>query len=292
MIESTQLIIGLPESGKSTFIGALSFVAERAEVPSAMRLVKLGTEDDRINGLIECWLKCERPGRTLQAGEQMVTLLLEDSATSGDDSSRCMLVLPDLAGETFEHQWTDRQCTRSYFELAATVNQVVLFVHAEKVEEPLRIEELLDMAGAVPESEPKPSLPTQVVLVDLLQALVHPPFLPRAMRVAVVISAWDLVEAVQAKAGEVSQTPSEWMKSRLPLLQQYLATHNDTLTWRVWGASAQGGSYDDQETIEQLRAEPHQERRIRLVSDTTTTYDLTEIVHWLLRGGTHDEAGP
>ena len=282
-ISRRQLIVGLPESGKSTFIGALAYVADSPEVNSAMSLVKLSADDERVNTLIEKWLQCEAPERTQQAGEQTIVLHLETSADDDGLRQSCELLLPDLAGETFERQWTDRQCTKAYFDLVGEVEQVLVFVNPEKVEEPTRIEELLRIDDVVEEVEGRPSLPTQVVLVDLLQCLLSSPFRPRNLRVAIVISAWDVVEILQNSPGEPKLSPLEWLEKHLPLLHQYSLANASQLCFRVWGVSAQGGSYDDDVLVQSLRAESAPEKRVRLVSKSEVSHDLTEIVEWLLR---------
>jgi hypothetical protein len=57
------------------------------------------------------------------------------------------------------------------------------------------------------------------------------------MRLAIVVSAWDLVSKNVA--------PTTWLESRLPLLSQFLRANNDWMTSEVFGVSSQGGDLDD-----------------------------------------------
>lgn len=87
--------------------------------------------------------------------------------------------------------------------------------------------------------------PTQVQVVELLQFLMTDDLFVGLRWVAVLISAWDEVE------GD-GLDPEEVLSTKLPLLDQYLRNGRDPWTWRVWGVSAQGSIYEDQEKGEQL----------------------------------------
>lgn len=297
MNDRTQLLVGLPESGKSTFIGALAYIARKAKAP-LMRLANLGPNDERVNRLSNNWLSYEAPERTHRAGEETVALSLVDSETK----QTCTLALPDLAGESFERQWRDRECTPSYFEIASQTNSVLLFVHAGRIVEPTRIETALAIdQGTEPEGTANGQVaasetedhaadddvppPTQVALVDLLQCLVNPPFAARKLTVGVLISAWDIVARLQQRPGEPERSPDEWIKTRLPLLDQYIRSSPDIITSKVWGVSAQGVDYEDEAALEEVKESVRKpEERIRLVSDQEEpTNDLTTVVAWLLR---------
>ena len=100
-------------------------------------------------------------------------------------------------------------------------------------------------------------------------------------RLAVLISAWDEV------AGD-GLDPEEVLSTKLPLLDQYLRNGRDPWTWRVWGVSAQGGVYEDQDKGEQLEATAalreldRPSDRIKVVEGRTESTDITLPLEWLI----------
>lgn len=82
--------------------------------------------------------------------------------------------------------------------------------------------------------------------------------------------------------------PAEILSLKLPLLDQYLRNGRDPWTWRVWGLSAQGGVYEDQDKDEQLAATEalreieRPSDRIKVVDGQTVTSDITLPLEWLI----------
>jgi hypothetical protein len=116
-------------------------------------------------------------------------------------------------------------------------------------------------------------VPTQVKLVDLVQALVREPFsLPR-VQIAVIVSAWDLVS-------ESAASPAAWLAARLPLLDQYLRANPERFAARIFGVSAQGG--DLARDGERLLRQDVPARRIVVAEDASQSHDLTAPVRWAM----------
>jgi hypothetical protein len=74
---------------------------------------------------------------------------------------------------------------------------------------------------------------TQVQLVDILQILLQLRRERLPLRLAVIISAWDLVRS--------NIPPTIWLDGRLPLLSQFIKANPDKIAANVFGISAQGG---------------------------------------------------
>ncbi len=204
------LVIGLPESGKTTFIAAFWHIVESEDVPSALRVKQLTGDRAYLNRLREAWLRCEPVGKTLPADETIVRMLLEDRASQGTSE----LLLPDIAGETFNDQWVNRRWTKGFDELVLAADGALIFVHPNEINEPIRIDTVNAQADHIRRvrndggayaptvaqivAEPTPTIwnaasaPTQVQLVDLLQFLIWRRA-GRVLNLAVVVSAWDLV---------------------------------------------------------------------------------------------------
>jgi hypothetical protein len=310
---SKQLIIGLPQSGKTTFIAALWHVVQHGEVPTALRLVRLQGERKHLNALRDKWIGYEKAIRTSSGGEASVSMLLEDSTTS----QKTDLFLPDLAGESIRSQWVSRKWTQEYDEWVLQATGALVFVHPVNFIEPLRLDTLqrisaeLDAAdgsakttqeasasvssasadriivgGANPgvsreEESASPwnaeESPTQVQLVDLLQLIVQRRQASEPLRLALIVSAWDLLTPLGLR-------PSEWIERRLPLLDQYLRSNGDIFSTRTYGISAQGGRIP--EDISQMKARRWPSERIIVQGESGgSSHDITVPMKWIMQGG-------
>jgi hypothetical protein len=118
-------------------------------------------------------------------------------------------------------------------------------------------------------------VPEQVRLVDLLQFLQQPPFARRLRRVAVSVSAWDVIP-------EPKPSPHAWLARELPLLHQFLECNPDSFEFRVYGISAQGGDVTGEKRSELARRTPSE--RIQCVGPDADPHDLTAPLLWLSGG--------
>jgi hypothetical protein len=282
---SHQLVMGLPSSGKTTFIAALWHELESREVPDSLQLAEVHGNRDHLNRIRKQWLDCQEIERTKITAERTVSFRLRTQAGDLTD-----LFVPDMSGETYRMQWESRQWTRQFQEHAARCQGSLLFVHPQNVVEPVRIDGLVGrieaelMGLGEPEAPPvgeaaqetppvewtPAAAPTQVQLVELLQFLLRIPFRDRQMRLAVVISAWDLVNGT---------TPGKWLSDRLPLLDQFIESNSGRLPFRIFGVSAQGGAINEAARLQQLAIPSH---RIRIVGEGCGPHDITGPIKWLM----------
>lgn len=278
------VVLGLPGSGKTTFLAALWHLLTSDEVETKLSLVTLTAgESTHLNQIASLWRKAKAQERTLHAGDHTVTMSLRTGITP-----EFQLSFPDLAGESFLQMWETRECPP---EVATSLrsSNVLLFIHADKIKTPGWIIEDLEDAEAlgVPVEAGKPVpwsarlAPTQVKLVDLLQSLQAPPLDAGTRRVAIVLSAWD-------KAADAGLSPDQYLTAHLPLLCQYLA-HGIDKEWKVkvFGISAQGGIYDEngkpqKDEAQRIREMNVPSERISVVSSEGRSHDLTEPLQWLL----------
>jgi GTPase SAR1 family protein len=204
------LAVGLPRAGKTTFMAALWHVLQAEDVPGALRLTRLTGDAKYLNSITTAWREYHEVAGTLQQSEELGILMsLTDGVRSGFD-----LVFPDLAGETFQQQWTDREWSADFDSLASKTTGLLVFVHPCMVE-PLEIyearkflqleeeeqketpEEQADDADSFkqePATEKKDAASAfwdardaagQVQLVDVLQSLLER--VGRKLRVSVII---------------------------------------------------------------------------------------------------------
>lgn len=299
-MKRTVLAIGLPKTGKTTFLAAFWDVVCSGEVVGSLRLAQTSGDMQYLNEIREAWADCKPITRTGPASDKSVSMLLHDDVANTSTT----LAWTDMLGESFERQWTERAWTRPYQDLVDEAVGTLLFVHPAKVgDAPLiveaqqavpRLEQNSSTADRQPAREaappttgvapaalqPKPAaydatkVATQVQLVDLLQFVDHRRRAKPPLRVALVVSAWDRVEKLMKVA------PEAWFAERLPFLQQFLLANDERFDHRVFGVSAQGGEYTE---ADKLRAAHQSSRRIQVAQGEYASNDITAPVRWALK---------
>ncbi|SEA61928.1 TRAFAC clade GTPase domain-containing protein [Acidovorax soli] len=278
------VVLGLPSSGKTTYLAALRHLMTANEVDVELRLVHLrGEGTEHLHLLVDRWLRAKAQERTTEVKSRTVTMTLREKT-----GAEFELHFPDMAGESFQRMWEKRECDPS---VAAQLRSrgVLLFVHANKYKAPTWVVDEVQQnkaLGIAPEPEqPVPWKPehsaTQVQLVDLLQSLQSAPLDAGPRRLAIVLSAWD-------KAAAEGHAPVTYLDRHFPFLRQYLENGlGEGWTWTVFGVSAQGGEYDEddkppREEAQRMRDVDIPSQRIKVVTEGAESHDLTEPLTWLL----------
>ena len=275
------LLIGLPASGKTTFVAALWHVIASQDIEGALALDVLEAPVDHLNLLRRRWLRVEEAFRTSSSAEAIATIKIR----ARDGYPTTEIIVPDLAGESIRRGLIERRWTSDFAELVRGSTGVLLFVHPENLRESWTIAEAIEIAGESERSYPGSStseepaardwspeaIETQVLLVDLLQHLCDH-IEGERFRLAVIVSAWDLVHS--------QELPINWLDRELPLLNQFLINANSRLDFRVYGISAQGGQLP--EDFDRLSAYEKASERIQVVLDGSPSNDITAPIRWAL----------
>ena len=285
MAERSVVIIGLPASGKSTYLAALWHLVTDGDVETTLRFGDLlAGGSGHLNTIATRWRRAMVQERTAVAGNRLVSMNLLDTT-----NQTVRVTFPDVPGEAYRRMWEDRDCESDIADILRT-GEVLLFIHADAIRIPIWTVEEIALSRAVglegPDGQAKlwnPRLaPTQVQLVDLLQLLRMPPLDIGPRRLAVMLSAWD-------KARDEGLTPEGYLEDKVPLLNQYLRRGADGWDYRIYGLSAQGGDYDKGEAdgersskAEELRNLDQPSTRIQLVGPLPETHDLTKPLAWLM----------
>lgn len=280
------LMLGLPGTGKTTFLAALWHVVEAADVGDSLRLHALHGDREHLNRIRDAWLECRALERTTVASEQVVTMKL----VSPDGDGNIELVIPDMSGESFRSHLEHRLWPISFDEFVRDTTGLLLFIHPERVSEPVRIDQAEPLYAELDADQASPGdvddvagipwrrelVPTQVQLIDLLQLVLERASGPFPKKLAVILSAWDIVS-------EFHLPPERWLAARLPMLSQYLRANPQQVDVRVYGLSAQGG--DLERDIDRLAAlDRPSERIIVLAQDVDIHHDVTAPIRWLMDG--------
>ena len=276
------MVFGIQESGKTTFAAALWHLVDSEEISTALIKGKHIGDFTYLQKISGSWAEGYEVDRTkLQQVENIRVNLLH--AASGNEMT---LEFDDLSGETVEQAFATRYCPEKFVELVKSAEGMLLFLSANRKNDDAVT--ILDVFDAEKEAthppadpnhwEPKKA-PLQVQLVDLLQCMQRPPFEAKPMKVALVVSAWDLAPDGGADA-------EKWLKDRYPLLSQYLANSEGVLDLRVYGVSAQGGRLSKKKDgpgpdREKLLAIVPASKRIRIVGPEVAEHDITRPLLWL-----------
>ncbi|MDB5385568.1 MAG: hypothetical protein JWM11_1214 [Planctomycetaceae bacterium] len=282
------LMVGLPRTGKTTFLAALWHVVRSDEVPDSLRLDRLEGDQEYLNLIADQWSQCKELDRT-SGGEIKVDIRLRDPSTG----HLVRLRIPDMSGELYESLWQTRTCLISFLDLVNAVDGCLLFVHPAKIRETAWIDEAnatysqwqqenqeepkVETPGSDAETtgtdwEPR-FAPTQVQMVEILQFLTQNSV--KQFRIVVVISAWDLVKELVS--------PEQWLKKQLPLLWQFLTANTDRFTVTYMGVSAQGGEVTGQNSeTETLLDHNMASRRIRICASNEEGNDISLPIRWLM----------
>ena len=283
------LMVGLPRTGKTSYLAALWHVVRSGEVPGSMALVSRQGSQAYLNQIASQWSQCEELARTSGEGEHDIALLLSNV----ESGLRLRLEIPDTSGEMYQSHWEFRQCSDSFAKLAQNSDGCLLFIHPEMLVEPSFLvaansiydgwtaddsaeESLQDsdevedesVDSEVAEWEAKKA-PTQVQLIEILQDLLE--LGNRRQRIAIIISAWDI-----AKKTEL--TPEQWFEARAPMLRQYLQSNSEQFHYGVFGVSAQGGKSDE---AERLLDHHNASDRIEVKHTSYSGHDITVPIKWL-----------
>jgi hypothetical protein len=276
-------MIGLRETGKTTFLAALWHVLRNSDnVPGALRLAGVRGDRTYLNDIEQLWLGC-RPLERTKVGGEPITIRIQHATTE----EATELSIPDMSGELYEDvQWEKRECPRSYSELASSANGALLFLHPYNTNETDSIARINQIMHGVIESPTPPGpvgsqkaipwhpkhAPAQVKLVELLQFLLLD--VQSHLQIAVIVSAWDRIT--------YRVTPEGWLQKQAPLLSQFLTANDDQIEHRVYGVSAQGGPL---ENADALLTHTDPTRRIRVVGPEGESNDITAPVRWLMTSG-------
>src|SRR5882672_6791966 len=99
------LLMGLPDTGKTSFLAALWYMVNQSAVDCSLCLEKLDGNSRYLNEIRDAWLEYRPVPRNPADSETVVSMSLKDR-----NSGRAVGVsFPDLSGESYRLQWTKRQ---------------------------------------------------------------------------------------------------------------------------------------------------------------------------------------
>ncbi len=245
MKQKNCFIIGFPETGKTTFLAALSYTLKQAKEPTKLRWRNFNGDHQYLTRLIDTWLSGEKVARTAPAMQQQrLTLEVID-----EQNTTYTVSFPDLSGELFQEQYKNREIDKNTAEYIKDCKSFMLFLNPKNLNVPEYIssvpfEERKNIQTA---SEPKiennqneynNAVPSAVQLVDMLQLV---DFLKNnaPYKLSIIVSAWDIIEERTP-----DHKPEQVVSEQLPLLWQYITSNSPKIQVCYYGVSAQGGTLE------------------------------------------------
>jgi Double-GTPase 1 len=274
MSNRSVFVAGLPNAGKTTFLAALWHLVEAQELSTVLAYAGIaGIDVEHLRKIRNLWLEAKPIPRTRSSEEKLVQINLK-----ADNGDVLQLQIPDFAGESFRRFWEHRGASETVVASARDAQGHLLLINIDRISYPRSVHEL--RRELVDEIETSPlaafdprKVPTAPMLADVLIALESEPINANPRRVAIGLTAWDTV----ASDG---QSPEEVLEERLPLIAQMIKARASEREYRVYGISAQGGSYSEQK--DRVLAHDNASDRLVVKYGEEETPDLTTMLSWLL----------
>jgi hypothetical protein len=309
------VVIGVPDSGKSSFISALSHILEFKEIETALTLARLPDEAKYIHEMRSDWEVC-KPFERTKAGVHPIIFNLIDKERHQVDLS-----FPDIAGEEFDKQWSSRIWKEDFLKAIEEATGVLLFLNVKtfrkpysKADEDKLQRAALDAAGEYAdkeEPEGQPDVAEEITdpgaaIAKLVSSQssgnsameVKDPTLWKAEEADEQAKLVDILQAladyapyrqwrlgIVVSAWEIVHnstptiTPKAWIERNAPLIRQYLESNPESFDFGVFGVSAQGG--DPEVEAERLQSIETPSERVLVVTDKYQGHDLTQVVTWV-----------
>lgn len=311
------VILGMPESGKSTFIAALSYILFSDEVETVLQS-ELTEEEGYISALQKRWLLYEELKHTPTAGQTWITFNLSER----NGSAMMNLELPDFSGESLKSAVVTGIYPEDLVNSLRNSNGIFLFTSAagkdEDVllndyfdflaEDDFELDEIVEAATGEPSDD---NVTGEMSIVKVAQQhlgklavgqdaapvkkvadkIFDPMEMPEQVKTVQLLQTVDNFESRRRKlvimisAWDVVSSeskdiaPSDWLEKNRAMLWQYL--NFNPLLWdlRIYGVSAQGGRLPDDKASLSKIVKPSE--RVQLVGHGASAHDLTEPLFWM-----------
>jgi hypothetical protein len=203
------------------------------------------------------------------------------------------LSIPDFAGELFDSHFVTRSFPLDLCDRIQKAAGFLLFLHSKHNADHALLEDAFFMEPVEHEASPPTNsvawqlerAARQVKLVDLLQFIEEIRSNQAPAKVAVMLSAWDLVvdfpDIGRNAARDIPKVPSLFLSRNWPLLDQFLSNHPNAFQSRVFGVSARGGGTAVSD-VERLTGFRRPSDRVFVVDGDHRSHDLSRPIRWLL----------
>jgi hypothetical protein len=283
------ILVGGPDSGKTNYLGRLWEALRSGEgalvAPNAPDDIKY--VEDALAHLLQGQF-APRSDKNFESGRNFSIPVLP---ANNAKAAPIQIVVPDVSGELWKNAVETCELPTQWMDELRAATGALLFVRvgSDQNIQPLdwvTAAKFLRMSAmwVGPSGDEARQIPTQVSLCELLRFLEHSLAVNVSSirpRVAILVTAWDRVDAERATQG-----PMAYLAAEYPLLAGRLAdiTRFDI---RVFGVSVVGGDFID-ETFKQQFLETADLKTAGYVmqevdGEVQTKHDLTLPVAWVVQ---------
>lgn len=279
-------MMGIPESGKTTFLVAFTFMLEDQTEGTRLHLNPSEPPEGMTKEFkeeMDHWGKFEPLTHTRVGQIHKMKYTLYD-----EKEERYILEIPDRYGEIFSNIVLNRYIEDETREEWLAADKILFFVNLKRMnigsqeelltELPQEMQQLLKNGKESLEkkknADKKFILPDQFMLVELLQMLQE--IRKNGTFIKFIISAWDSLN-LQSIDYE-KQLPEIIFEKYLPFVYQFLKSNSNSIKAEFWGVSAQGSDLLNKEEIKKMsQALDSMERVIVVDSKGEVSHDLSKI---------------
>ena len=270
------LLIGKPHSSKTVFLS--QFYSKLQKNKSKLKLYKSADDLTPISGAREALALGEEPQAT--PSEKSVKFYLPIQLAEKQVDLKC----PEYGGEQVLSIVENRELNKEWTASIQESNSWILFIRLNNINKPLDISDVTyseqhHKNSKEPMSETEYKISDQSFFIELLQILLHTKGidyhkLNDKPKLTIVLTCWDEMNT--------QEKPYDVLKSKLPLLLNFLESNWDENYLNIVGLSAQGFSLTTPENKEKYQIEGPEEFGYLILPNGIQTNDITELIEQAL----------
>lgn len=286
--DHTCFMIGMPSSGKTTFLVSLANMLMLGEQKTLLSLESCDIPEgmENIQKEIENFTEFQPVGRTSRTAAGWLKIPLLDR-----QGNKTWLHIPDLSGEIFMDLIRERRLKKDIAAQLQTADILLFFLNLDMLPKnqriPLEEESAMEIIekeymreviesgknrSIAADAEKKKQI-TQSDLVELLQCVLY--VAKKRVKMKFIISAWDSIEK---RLDSENRTPKKCLEKFLPLFFQFLCSNSNQINGEIWGVSAQGFDFTNPEELERWKNDDIWEHARVITPTGAETHDLTTLL--------------
>lgn len=275
-MSTSLLLIGKPHSSKTVFLS--QFYSRLQKKKSSLKLYKSVDDLSPISGAREALASGEEPQTT--PVEENVKFYLPIEINQRQVDLKC----PEYGGEQVLSIVENRELSKDWTASIQESNSWILFIRLNNINKSLDISDITyseQHQGNSKESlsETEYKLSDQSFFIELLQILLHSKgtdchLLNDKLKLTIVLTCWDEMNT--------EEKPHDLLKSKLPLLLNFVESNWNKNCLNIIGLSAQGFALDVAENKEKYQIEGPEEFGYLVLPDGSQTIDITQLIEQAL----------
>ena len=259
------LIAGMPSTGKTTYIGALSYLLNNPVAGQTLSFAEVPADLSYLNRLQQPWLSIKEVDRTQIGGSTNIELTLSRNS----DGSVISVSLPDIAGENFQ-AIVQRQ-SQAIKNWNSEPDSLMLFI--KHLHSPLFADDF-PKDDTVTDSK-LPSFDLKDIANDVQNVLILKELsnLFSWKKLVICFAAWDEYQTEYAN-------PRIYLEQNSRFLSNFLKRYFPNA--KLFGVSAQGGEYKAENEDALIERTEKGQRSFVVTEDGVKSYDLTLPLSFLI----------